>query len=90
MTRDGQAAEDQESAFGMKKGSTITIRFTDGRDQTLYADSAKVSGSVLILYHSPKDRRELRSSGSFPVEMIESAQLSNGTIVYGDPTRFMD
>ena len=74
----------------MKKGSTITIRFTDGRDQTLYADSVKVRGGVLILYYSPNDGSKLQSTGSFPVEMIESAQLSNGTIVYGDPTlRFM-
>ena len=71
----------------MKKGSTITIRFTDGRYQTLYAYSAKVRGGVLILYHSPRDHSKLQSSGSFPVEMIKSAQLSNGTIVYGDPTR---
>jgi len=74
----------------MKKGSTITIRFNDGRDQTLYADSAKVRGGVLILYHPAKGRRKPQSSGSFPVEMIKSAQLSNGTIVYGDPLRFMD
>ena len=73
----------------MKKGRTITIRFTDGRYQTLTADSAKVRGGVLILYYL-KNRTKLQSNGSFPIEMIESAQLSNGTIVYGDPTRFMD
>jgi hypothetical protein len=75
----------------MKKSSTVTIRFTDGRNQTLKADSAEVKGGVLILYTYRKDRRKLQSSSSFPVEMIESAQLSNGTVVYGDPTlRFMD
>jgi hypothetical protein len=74
----------------MKKGSTITIRFTDGRCQTLYAHSAKVRGGILVLYYSAKDPSKLQPTGSFPVEMIKSAQLSNGTIVYGDPTRFMD
>jgi hypothetical protein len=69
---------------GHPRGS-ITIRFYCGQYLTLKADSAKVEDGVLILYVHSKDRSKLQPTQIYPIETIESAQLSDGTAVHGDP-----
>ena len=72
-------------------GGSITIRFYSAQYQTLKADSAKVEDGVLILYVYTNDRSKLQPTRIFPIESVEAAQLSDGTVVFGDPMlRFMD
>ena len=40
---------------------------------------------VLILYVYTNDHSKLQPSRIFPIESVEAAQLSDGTVVVGDP-----
>ena len=66
-------------------GGSITIRFYSAQCLTLKADSARVEDGVLILYVHSKDRRKLQPTQIYPIESVEAAQLSDGTVVYGEP-----
>jgi hypothetical protein len=69
---------------GHPRGS-ITIRFYSAQCLTLKADSASVEDGVLILYVQNEDRSKLKPTQIYPIESVEAAQLSDGTVVYGDP-----
>ena len=69
---------------GHPRGS-ITIRFHSAQSLTLKADSAKVEDGVLILYVYTDDRSKLQPTRIFPIESVEAAQLSDGTVVFGAP-----
>jgi len=62
---------------------SITIRFKSAQKLTLKIDSAKVEDGVLILY--VKDRSRLQATRIYPIVAIEAAQMSDGTVVYGEP-----
>ena len=62
---------------------SITIRFKSAQYLTLKVDSAKVEDGVLILY--VKDRSRLQATRIYPIVAIEAAQMSDGTVVYGEP-----
>jgi hypothetical protein len=66
-------------------GRSVTIRFYSAQYLTLKADSAKVEDGVLILYVYTNDRSKLQPTRIFPIEGVEAAQLSDGTVVLGDP-----
>jgi hypothetical protein len=70
--------------LGHPRGS-ITIRFYSGLYLTLKADSAKVEDGVLILYVYSNERSKLQPTQIYPIETVESAQLSDGTAVHGEP-----
>jgi hypothetical protein len=71
-------------AMDIPEGS-ITIRFKSAQYLTLKVDAAKVEDGVLILYVYSKDRGRLQATRIYPIVAIEAAQLSDGTVVYGEP-----
>jgi hypothetical protein len=65
----------------MKELHMITIKFRSGEERSFKAVTTEIRDGTLILY--TKYRSKLRWVPRFPVDKIEWAQLSNGSVLIG-------
>ena len=61
----------------------ITIRFRSGEQQSFNAATTEIRHDTLTLY--TRDRSKLLWAPTFPVDKIEWARLSNGSVIIGAP-----
>ena len=61
----------------------ITIRFRSGEQKSFDAVTAEIRHGTLTLY--TRYRSKLRWAPTFPVDKIEWARLSNGSVLIGAP-----
>ena len=63
----------------------ITIRFRSGEQKSFNAVTTEIRQGTLILY--TRYGSKLRWVPTFPVDRIEWARLSNGSVIIGEPDR---
>ena len=66
----------------------ITIRFRSGEQKSFNAVTTEIRHGTLSVY--TKYRSKLRWVPKFPVDKIEWARLSNGSVIIGEPERKCD
>lgn len=63
----------------------ITIKFRSGEEKSFKAVTTEIRHDTLILY--TRYRSKLQRVPRFPVDKIERARLSNGSVLIGEPDR---
>jgi hypothetical protein len=63
-----------------------TVKFTSGEEREYAADGAALSDPLFVLYIYNRERQELESVDTFPVEQVAWAKFPDGRIVIGKGT----